>query len=421
MTKMLSRSTSLDSEDVRWPNTPFYIAPCIVHTVASHQPAVEAQVWSAQISEALLEAEASRLRRAIRRTWNKFQGALAQTDKAYIRKLHISAKAHSGECSRERLAKLYTRHQHYFKNGMEIDPLKISPALILVEPRTNWEDLFRLSRAYWSIPYSRGYGRRLRFVVFDEYHEAVIGVIGLQSPPADLACRDDLFEYPAGRKLELVNCMMDAYTIGAVPPYSGLLGGKLVAGLVAAEAIRQAYWRTYAGRKTLMQGKNLAQPLLAVTTASAFGRSSIYNRLRFRDRLLAEPIGYTKGFGTIHLEKLYPRIAGWLQARGEFISGGFGHGPKVRWQNIQTALHRLGLPDKYLEHGLCREVFLIRHVSNLQNVITASALPQQISFQANEYSAYWKERWALPRAHSRQDWRSQDGPSSILKAIKTLS
>lgn len=347
---------------------------------------------------------AEQLKQDIPSLWAQFQAAIQGDRKEYLQDLHRAAKAKTAEVNSRELIRLLARRNSYFRNGSLVTPSRIRPRLMLVEARTVWEDLFKICRAYWSMPYSKGYGRRLRFVVFDEEHEAVIGIIGLQSPPADLACRDKLFSYPKGRKLEYVNCMLDAYTIGAVPPYTHLLGGKLVASLVASADVRKAYWRAYANKRTLLDGKLLSQPLLAVTTASAFGRSSIYNRLKVGSRLIAEPIGWTKGFGTIHLESVYPLIEEWLDQKGLLVPAGFGNGPKVRWQNITTALHRLGLPAKCAEHGLKREVFLFRHVKNLEMVCSGAELPDPIQCEVEDLVAHWVERWAIPRSKRDQSW-----------------
>ena len=55
-----------------------------------------------------------------------------------------------------------------------------------------------------------------------------MGILGLQSPPLDFSARDQQVKYPAGRKIEMVNQTMDIFTLGAIPPYNRLLGGKLV-------------------------------------------------------------------------------------------------------------------------------------------------------------------------------------------------
>lgn len=349
-----------------------------------------------------------------------FESSIATQDKNYLRNLHVFAKQQSKNFDPSSLLKLFEKHRNSFKNGSEIDPNKISPSLHFVE-NNNDSELFKLVRNMWSMPYNKGYGRRLRFIVYDDYHEGVIGIIGLQSPPADLTSRDSLFSYPKGKKLDLVNSTMDAYTIGAIPPYSNILGGKLCAGLIATDAIRQAYWRKYASKKTWMDGKAIAQPLVAVTTTGAFGRSSMYNRVRYKDRLLAEPIGYTRGFGTLHLEHLYDDICDFLKMSENYKMGGFGNGPKVRWQNIANALQALNLSAQLLNHGVQREVFLFRFVNNLESGMAGGDFGNPISLSVDDYSLFWKERWACPRAARYPNWKSQDDREKLKSTLIRLT
>lgn len=348
---------------------------------------------------AISAAEKDFLKARITDAFNNFREAVATGDKEYIRRLHLLSKDFVSSDYYSGIWYLFNKHHEKFINGRDIDPKKIKPSLRLVEARSAWEEIFKVVRHTWSIPYSKGYGRRMRFVVYDDYHDAVIGIIGFQSPPADLACRDNLFRYPSEQKLNLVNRTMDVYTLGAIPPYSHLLGGKLVAGLVASDMVRQAYWRLYAGKRTVMQNEMIEQPLVAATTTSAFGRSSIYNRLKFKDRLLAESIGYTKGYGTIHLEHVYPDVVKMLKGElDDFVTGGYGNGPKIRWQHFTRALRALGLPSNYFEHGLQREAFLFRLVENLEEGMAGGNFGKPIQLSVNDYADFWKERWALPRA-----------------------
>ncbi|GAB5606499.1 hypothetical protein TK5_25790 [Sideroxyarcus sp. TK5] len=340
---------------------------------------------------------------------DEFRAAVLEGNKDFIRELHVKSKDHVSTDIYPEIWRLYNKHAGRFISGKVLDPAKIAPSLKLVEARSIWEELFKITRHTWSIPYSKGYGRRLRFVVYDEYHEAVIGILGFQSPPADLACRDDLFNYPDNKKMDLINRTMDVYTIGAIPPYSNLLGGKLVAGLVSSDEIRRAYWKQYAGKKTQMNNHSIEQPLVAVTTTSVFGRSSIYNRLKYNGRLLAEPIGFTKGYGTIHLEEIYPDIQKLLLSEtGSYISGGYGNGPKIRWQNFTRALSILNLPQVYFEHGLQREVFLFRFVHDLEEGMAGGKFGGHINLTVAEYADYWKERWALPRSIRLAEWNEFD-------------
>lgn len=336
---------------------------------------------------------------AIIKAHTQFRRAVKSGDKERIKRLHIAARDTAIPVS-DGTIRSYERLSKHFIDGAKLDVARISPVLRLVEKGSEWEQLFRIARHTWSIPYSQGYGRRLRFVVFDEFHQAVIGIIGLQSPPADLRCRDELFTFPTGKKLEFINRTMDAYTIGAVPPYSHVLGGKLVAGLVAATEIRQAYWRLYAGKKTVLRRKRLDEQLVAITTTSAFGRSSIYNRLKCSDRLLAERIGVTGGHGTIHLESLYPEVLRLLERYDpDFQRSGYGHGPKLRWQNFKKAFDLCGVPRECFVHGLGREVYLYRLVDDLEKGMSGKGFGRARDLSTEEYSTYWLQRWAVPRAN----------------------
>lgn len=361
----------------------------------------------------------AKLRQSILDACEQFQTALGHGDKDYLRALHMKVKeAQAGSAAAKALT-LFKKYRSKFRTGSEIDPAKIRPVLKLASD-DEWSDLFVIVRSLWSMPYNKGYGRRLRFVIHDEHHDGVIGIIGLQSPPADLLVRDDLFNYPDNSKLDLVNSTMDAFAVGAVPPYSYLLGGKLCAGLISTDTIRQAYWRQYAGKKTEMRNLGVQQPLVAVTTTSAFGRSSQYNRLKYRDRLLAEPIGYTQGFGTLHLESLYEQMCDYLRMDDRFTKGGFGNGPKVRWQNITRALIAVGLPRTLLRHGLQREVFLYRFVDDLENGMKGNSFGQPIALAEHDFAAYWRERWAMPRA-LRFPWWNQGNERDLLERTLATS
>ncbi len=64
-------------------------------------------------------------------------------------------------------------------NGDEVEPARIAPRLVLVTRKSKEELLFRYAALHWSIPISPGYGRRLRFLVVDDYNGKLIGLFGL--------------------------------------------------------------------------------------------------------------------------------------------------------------------------------------------------------------------------------------------------
>jgi hypothetical protein len=381
------------------------------------QPAAKAKV--VYLPRAVKALEAS-LRAQIETACRDFERAMASDDKDYVRALHGQAKQLQPGVDVRRIQRLFTKHQQWFRNGAEIDPSKIKPVLHEAPDGSEWGELFMLVRALWSMPYNKGYGRRLRFVVWDQHHKSVIGIIGLQSPPADLNCRDRLFAYPEQLKLNSVNCTMDAYAVGAVPPYSYLLGGKLCAGMIATDPVRQAYWRQYAAKRTEMLDQHIRQPLAAVTTTSAFGRSSMYNRLRYGERTLAEPIGYTSGYGTLHLEHLYGEIRRYLEMKGAYNQGGFGAGPKVRWQNITNALTLLGLPGSLLQHGVKREVFLFRLVDDLETGMAGGGFGKPLRLTPKDFGTFWRDRWAIPRASRFPEWNRGNDVELIRHTLQQM-
>lgn len=182
---------------------------------------------------------------------------------------------------------------NYFASGNEIDPARISPVLQLVSSKT-WEtELFRLASLTWSVPVSNGFGRRLRYLVWDSYNGKLIGIIAIGDPVFNLSVRDNFIKWDVkGRGQRLVN-VMDAYVLGAVPPYNALLGGKLVACLIRSREIYHDFTRAYGQTRGIISKKRKNARLLAVTTSSSMGRSSVYNRLKLGGMEYFKPIGYT--------------------------------------------------------------------------------------------------------------------------------
>ena len=139
-------------------------------------------------------------------------------------------------------------------DGTEIDPKAIQPHLVLVRSGTPESDLFRFATLQWSIPVSQGYGRRLRFLVKDRANGKLIGLFALGDPVFNLRARDNWIGWDqAGRRERLVN-VMDAYVVGAVPPYSTLLGGKLVTSLMASKQVGEIFEERYGYREGSISG-----------------------------------------------------------------------------------------------------------------------------------------------------------------------
>lgn len=330
---------------------------------------------------------------------------LPLVDKDGLRQIHRPASQLEIAARQDWLQRHLPEYLPFFANGDEIVPDRVDPALVEVTTEQQ-HDLFRMARLLWSIPFSKGYGRRLRFLIVDRANGRLMGLLALQSPPLSFPARDRLFRYPPGKKTALVNQTMDIQTLGAAPPYDRLLGGKLIALAAVSNEIRQVYWRKYSGRATEMEKRVLPPHLVAFTTTSAFGRSSLYNRLSYNGVAIGESLGYTEGYGTFHLMELYPLFREFLESQGISTRGGFGTGPRRKWQTMVRALDRLGLPSDLLRHGVKREVFLFRLVDNLEAYMEGhDAEPAYRNLPFPELVTWWRQRWLLPRAERVDGWR----------------
>jgi hypothetical protein len=334
--------------------------------------------------------------------------------------LHRPAREEFLRKNLEWIHRNFIKFRDYFANGNEIVPSQINP--VLVQVQKGWQsDLFRLARFYWSIPYSYGFGRRLRFLILDSSNGKLIGIFGLQSPPITFPVRDRLFKYPPRQKEVLVNQTMDIFTLGALPPYNRLLGGKMVAMAVCSNEVRKAYQTIYSERVTEMEKRILPAHLVALTTTSAFGKSSIYNRLKYKGQLLAESLGMTNGYGNFHLQRLYPLFKQYLDSIGVDTKGGYGTGPKRSWQIMRLALNRLGISADLLKHGIQREAFLFRLIENLEEYMcgnTTTPIYKDLPF--SDLAIFWRERYLIPRSQRVDEWHHWDR-QGFLNEITTLT
>jgi uncharacterized protein DUF4338 len=347
------------------------------------------------------------------------------SEKKSLQLLHKPARDIALEKAKGWIEKKWPFYQKYFAHGYEISPLKIKPKLVKVSEKWH-SDLFRLARYYWSIPYSYGFGRRLRYIIFDDNNQKLIGIFGLQSPPIGFPARDILFKYPEGRKTEFVNQTMDIFTLGALPPYNRLLGGKLVALAVCSNEVRNDYRRLYENKKTEMEGRVLPAHLVALTTTSAFGRSSIYNRLKYKNVIIAQSLGFTNGYGNFHLQRLYPLFKEYLASEEISTRGGYGTGPKRTWQLMRRTLDKLGLPNHILRHGVKREVFIFPLIDNLKDYLEGKdELPSFRDLPFTTLAEYWNERWLKDRTKRVDGWHNWENQgiaeSFILREATTES
>ncbi|PSO44318.1 hypothetical protein BRC21_01600 [Candidatus Saccharibacteria bacterium SW_7_54_9] len=150
-----------------------------------------------------------------------------QPSKEAIRKIQKEDRKRTAEREETLLCDRGSELIEHFAEGEEICPEKLEPTLHFIDRADSTAGyLFRLATLIWSIPVSRGIGPRMRFLIRDQHTGKLIGLLALGSPIFNLSARDKWIGWDAeDREARLVN-VMDAYVLGAVPPYARLLGGK---------------------------------------------------------------------------------------------------------------------------------------------------------------------------------------------------
>ncbi len=334
-------------------------------------------------------------------------------NKKKLRRAHQSAKLHLLIQNKEWILKNEKKLIDYFANGEEVIPENINPELVLVDTQEK-SDLFRYASYTWSIPLSNGFGRRLRYLVMDKSNNKIIGVIGLTDPVIGLKVREDFIGWDTLQKERKLWHVMDIYAFGAVPPYSYLLGGKLVATLATSERIRRDFMKKYSSGRSVITKKNSKSRkggLLLLTTTGAFGESSILDRLQGPSKeLLWNFVGFTQGWGFFHLNNgIATKIYEYLKETNNKIikKHRFGDGSNWKMRLIREGMKELNIDyKKYGKHGIKRGFYVAPLASNFKDVLNGnSQKPRLYNRTTAELFGFFRQRYLLPRAQRDERWK----------------
>jgi len=370
-----------------------------------------------------IPGEEARLRRKIRRHFKKLNftkgcdGQLVPPglDKQAYRDMH----------SHQRIAKLTENRIwiennagkliHHFASGSEVNAKKILPRIEVIKASTWQSNLFRLASYYLRVPISEGYGRRMRFLVWDDSNEKLIGIFALGDAVFNLKARDEFIGWDHNRRSEALVNLMDAYVLGAVPPYNTILGGKLIASLIQTREVVNEFHSKYHDSVGLISGESKKARLAAVTTTSALGRSSVYNRLALEGKPIFIPIGYTSGWGHFHISnELFVELRNFLKSVGydDFDSHDYGQGPNYRFRIVKKAFSILGMRPSLAKHGLNREVFFCPIATNALKLLRGES--SKVSYSGlstiKNRSRSALNRWVIPRTERMplyRDWHRE--------------
>jgi hypothetical protein len=250
-----------------------------------------------------------------------------------------------------------------------------------------------------------------------------MGLMALGDPVFNLKVRDDFIGWNVkDRSRRLVN-ILDAYVLGAVPPYNMLLAGKLVACLVRTKEVRDDFLRKYGDTRGIISRRKKAARLVMVTTTSALGRSSVYNHLTLDGRPYLKSIGYTQGWGHFHVpDSLFGELRSYLRKkRHRYVDGHtFGKGPNWRLRTIRVGFEALGFRANLLRHGIGREVFVCELASNAKSVLKGKAKRPRYGDLpiVAEVGRLARERWMINCAMTHPEFL--DWHRDQLTALVTL-
>lgn len=262
-------------------------------------------------------------------------------------------------------------------------------------------DIFRIFRFYWSSPYSEYVGRRIKLLIRDNAlpNRPLIGIAALGSSIIHIPDRDKWIGWNKETRTKNIIYTMDAYVLGALPPYNYLLGGKLISYLIASNEVRNIYQRKYKGKITNIS-KRTANRLACIFTTSLYGKSSQYNRIKYNDNLLYIPIGRTKGYGTLHLtEETFNAMRELLSIHNILVTNRFGDGPIWRMRVIRNAAKILGFDaDFLLKHSFQREIYAVPLSHNFKKFLNGDHSKLRCcDYPLEKLVDYWKERWLSVR------------------------
>lgn len=219
------------------------------------------------------------------------------------------------------------------------------------------------------------------------------------------------------KKRHVAASLMEITTCGAIPPYGPLLGGKLVAMLMASPQVVKDYQKRYGKFESViasrMQGAELvrdANLVLLGTTSLYHVGSSQYNRIRVQlpgttSSIDYKLLGKTVGYGSVHLsQKTYDTIQELLKVEDTSQSYTFAAGVNYKLRSMAAALSMLGL-QKLQQHATPRLVYAVPTAENWQEYLTGQEAEPRWYFQdidnpepeTNQIIEFWKQRWFMKR------------------------
>jgi hypothetical protein len=314
--------------------------------------------------------------------------------KSVIDNLQNNPREYMKQLSKEINPKFNPKHEKYFAKKEEIDPEKIKLELELVDNDKSSE-IFRNATSLWNVPVSAGYGRRMRFILWDKAHNKVFGIFGLCDPVIGLKVRDEYIGWDKNQRNERLYNVMSAYILGAVYPYNELYGSKMTALSVGSKEVCRFFEEKYKDKKTVIRKRNPIPKLVAVDTMAFFGKSLIYEGLKEWQFL-----GYTRGLMHAHLNRFWDDIVelARLLKIESVDKNRFGHGPNWKFRVLQDVFRKIGICEDFLSTNITKGYYFRPLAENWREFLkgeTDEVIYTSKNF--NEYFELWKNKYLRKR------------------------
>ena len=340
-----------------------------------------------------------------------YSSTLDKKNKENYRSAHYYQRQEKLKKNKEFLIKKWKRARPFLADGCDVNPENIKIRIEVAESRKLSGDLFRIIGLNWSIPISEGYGRRMRFLVWDDSINKVIGIFALGDAVYNLQVRDTYIGWDEKSKKDRLVNVMDAYILGAIPPYSNLLCGKLIASIIKSQEVVRLFREKYKESVGIISGKKKNPHLTMISVTSALGRSSIYNRVTLNGDKIFSKIGETSGYGHFQFSDiLFKKLVAYLSVKNISIEGSytFGRGSNWRMRIIKSAFKELGIASSLIKHGFLREVYVSLVADNAIDVL--KGIKKEPNYQSlksiAEIQELAKERWIIPRSKRNHEYKN---------------
>lgn len=329
-----------------------------------------------------------------------------------IRLIHKNSVAYQLEKKKMSLERYEDKFINRIANGEEVSVSDFYPKIIPVHSGTADSYLFNYISCHWSVPVSSGYGRRMRYLVEDESNKKIVGIIGLGDPIYGLEARDNYIGWTSDQRKEKLYNIMEAYVLGAVPPYNRLLCGKLMALLSLSDTVRYDFKEKYQNRTPLISGRKKPANLVSITTTSALGVSSVYDRIKANGFEYWHKIGFTKGTGNFQFSNsVYLEMIDHVRKleKEPEKNERWGKGFRNRREVVRKCLKSLDLNADLMEHGVKREIYMGHLCENSRAYLNGSDnVPLYYDWGVEELADLFKTRWMIPRAKRFADYKGYD-------------